>query len=682
MSDDEDRPLIFAAEDGTPRAFFFHTSIRSDGAKEALTTKIENYGGIVVETDLECDVILVDPKHPSGNRDALQRAYNTHSNPRLNGLYVEAIGWIGESVKTGKAIHVFAQRRMGGMTRDMGRIRTEFTEDDEQRLIDYLGILIPDKSNGGRLGNNVYKQLMENADVMPDEYAWVKRHTWQSWREHYKKNQEWFDQKIEGRPDDGTQAHQRYELSRKADKSKGRVRYHTEGDEDDDEEFQVDELESEDDNDNKQPAPPRASVALEEEEENNNDEEINAKKRRVPEPEASEPVAKRARTKPRSSRKGKEKAVVQDDDEEPNDEFEVPLPMPNRLFSESPDEEPNDELEVPMHDRLFSESPRAESVVDDRQPSPTPVPQTKPKRTGMARPLTKRPRAAATSKPRAKSKEPPPVRQTRSRSRSIEPMVDDVDAVARKDRKGKGNAKQKQNDVAALSTVMEDTEPTETQMDEDNIRDMLANLSTVSGDVPSVPEDTEDMPPPPAPVPSKRRIVIPYTNNGRRAPSIDSDDEPAAGMFGSQPAKKLLPREMLKNMKNARLSSRPPESDIAKSPSSMRTAGGGQQNMIPDDVFSVGPGHSRQTSKSDFRTPNFMKTRGSGSVATSTVVGATNASRSRRGASRGPSETSVESFPARGTRARSVKRDLREQEKHSPYNPPSGTKAAALLGRR
>lgn len=62
----------------------------------------------------------------------------------------------------------------------------------------------------GRMGNNLYKHLVENVCLSTNfslslfnsqpqaskKWPWSGRHTWQSWRERYKKDEEWFNAKI------------------------------------------------------------------------------------------------------------------------------------------------------------------------------------------------------------------------------------------------------------------------------------------------------------------------------------------------------------------------------------------------------------------------------------------------------------------------------------------------------
>ncbi|KZT18904.1 hypothetical protein NEOLEDRAFT_1142769 [Neolentinus lepideus HHB14362 ss-1] len=65
--------------------------------------------------------------------------------------------------------------------------RTDYTVQDTRRLAEYIAVENPTES--GRSGNNLYKNLVDNLEKWP----WAARHPWQSWREHYKKNQEEID---------------------------------------------------------------------------------------------------------------------------------------------------------------------------------------------------------------------------------------------------------------------------------------------------------------------------------------------------------------------------------------------------------------------------------------------------------------------------------------------------------
>ncbi|TFK35517.1 hypothetical protein BDQ12DRAFT_688267 [Crucibulum laeve] len=73
----------------------------------------------------------------------------------------------------------------------MSSQRRDYTERDDWKLVEYIAINNPGLNN--RTGNNLYKTLEENAE---NKWPWSRRHSWQSWRERYKKNQAWFDKNI------------------------------------------------------------------------------------------------------------------------------------------------------------------------------------------------------------------------------------------------------------------------------------------------------------------------------------------------------------------------------------------------------------------------------------------------------------------------------------------------------
>ncbi|KAI6037840.1 hypothetical protein EDC04DRAFT_2092649 [Pisolithus marmoratus] len=70
-------------------------------------------------------------------------------------------------------------------------VRVPFSEEHDMYLMKYLAKYCPGKQ--GRAGNSVYKDLVENAE---GHWPWARHHTWQSWRERYKKNAKYFDPKI------------------------------------------------------------------------------------------------------------------------------------------------------------------------------------------------------------------------------------------------------------------------------------------------------------------------------------------------------------------------------------------------------------------------------------------------------------------------------------------------------
>ncbi|KAF8638827.1 hypothetical protein AX17_001885 [Amanita inopinata Kibby_2008] len=70
-------------------------------------------------------------------------------------------------------------------------VHVAYTSDDENHLIHYLATHNPDGK--GRRGNALYRRLTDNAD---GQWSWSARHSWQSWRDHYVKNEAIMNKRI------------------------------------------------------------------------------------------------------------------------------------------------------------------------------------------------------------------------------------------------------------------------------------------------------------------------------------------------------------------------------------------------------------------------------------------------------------------------------------------------------
>ncbi|KAJ7102122.1 hypothetical protein B0H15DRAFT_1017352 [Mycena belliarum] len=161
-----------------PIAMHIHPSIANVNARNALSQRIMHSGGDPHASAQSARVILADP-----NTDVFQHLIKVFQGQPDK--YVESYLWVKKCVERGAVLYTpVVYKNPGG--RRPGEERTQFTEEDEQNLANWIATKIPYKETGGRTGNRLYQQLCElNAD--PD-YAWVARHTWQSWRERYKKN--------------------------------------------------------------------------------------------------------------------------------------------------------------------------------------------------------------------------------------------------------------------------------------------------------------------------------------------------------------------------------------------------------------------------------------------------------------------------------------------------------------
>ncbi|EKM83753.1 hypothetical protein AGABI1DRAFT_117233 [Agaricus bisporus var. burnettii JB137-S8] len=164
-------------ENGSPIPMHIHPSIANPNARSALASRILHSGGDPDASMERARIILADP-----NTEVFQHLIKTYQN--TPGKHIESYLWVKKCIE--KSALVFTPvvyKNPGG--RRPGEERTQFTEADEEHLCEWIAQKIPYKETGGRTGNRLYQQLCEQTDP---EYSWVSRHTWQSWRERYKKN--------------------------------------------------------------------------------------------------------------------------------------------------------------------------------------------------------------------------------------------------------------------------------------------------------------------------------------------------------------------------------------------------------------------------------------------------------------------------------------------------------------
>lgn len=88
--------------------------------------------------------------------------------------------------------------------------RTEFTEDDDEHLCQYIAEVLPDEGEGGRTGHFIYADLMRRVGIFYYEfsdthsfqldefgqYKWAYRHPKDGWRERYRRNRDRLDKRI------------------------------------------------------------------------------------------------------------------------------------------------------------------------------------------------------------------------------------------------------------------------------------------------------------------------------------------------------------------------------------------------------------------------------------------------------------------------------------------------------
>jgi hypothetical protein len=187
----------------------------------------KEHGGTLVHEDIGDVTVLV----PAGfDRDGLQMAYHGDRNRERREVYVEYLSFVQHCIESGHFRHREKIRKgMGGRSDGRSCVsflshifvksdpyclsRVKFTEEDDENLCHWLAMFIPDKDAGGRKGGNIFVSLMNAVTLFafstitrltfhneafhdPIRYAWVRRHTKDSWQERYKKNATAFDARI------------------------------------------------------------------------------------------------------------------------------------------------------------------------------------------------------------------------------------------------------------------------------------------------------------------------------------------------------------------------------------------------------------------------------------------------------------------------------------------------------
>ncbi|KAF9452620.1 hypothetical protein P691DRAFT_825759 [Macrolepiota fuliginosa MF-IS2] len=219
-------------ERGEPIPMHIHPSIANPNARSALASRILHSGGDPDSPLQSARVILADP-----NTEVFQHLIKTYQN--TPGKHIESYLWVKKCIEKGALVFTpVVYKNPGG--RRPGEERTQFTEDDEEHLCQWIAQKIPYKETGGRTGNRLYQQLCEQLQTDP-EYSWVSRHTWQSWRERYKKNASRLDVVIarlvdQNRPTQGQQGQYGYvrqpeEKPKKSRKKRGKNGEEENGDE-------------------------------------------------------------------------------------------------------------------------------------------------------------------------------------------------------------------------------------------------------------------------------------------------------------------------------------------------------------------------------------------------------------------------------------------------------------------
>ncbi|KAH8980387.1 hypothetical protein EDB86DRAFT_2980409 [Lactarius hatsudake] len=167
--ENDSQERLFSLPDGKPALFLLH-----DFDDPNLADRIAEHGGQVTDDETTADVIL------TRSRDVYRSLKDRYAISRKT--HVRVSGFVDRCIYAHRFVLVPTPGK-GVPGRIPGARRTEFTEDDDEYLCQYIAEILPEKSEGGRTDQF-------------GQYTWAQRHTKDAWRERYRKN--WFrlDQRI------------------------------------------------------------------------------------------------------------------------------------------------------------------------------------------------------------------------------------------------------------------------------------------------------------------------------------------------------------------------------------------------------------------------------------------------------------------------------------------------------
>ncbi|KAF8261912.1 hypothetical protein EI94DRAFT_1833088 [Lactarius quietus] len=173
---------LFSLPGGKPALFLLHGFDNPN-----LVERIDEHGGQVTDDEAAADVIL------TRSRDEYKYLKDRYAVSRKT--HVRMSGFVDRCIDANRFVlePVLGKGVLRG--RKPGERRTEFTEDDDEHLCQYIAEVLPEKGEGGRTGHFIYTDLMRRADQF-GQYVWAQRHTQDSWRERYRKNQLRLDRRI------------------------------------------------------------------------------------------------------------------------------------------------------------------------------------------------------------------------------------------------------------------------------------------------------------------------------------------------------------------------------------------------------------------------------------------------------------------------------------------------------
>lgn len=136
-----------------------------------MLTLFQHSGGDPTSSPQSAKIILADP-----NTEVFQHLVKTYQG--IPDKHVESYLWVKKCVEKGSLVYTpLIYKNPGGRRPGEEYVshsllhaelkptcpprRTPFTEDDEQRLCEWIAAKIPYKQTGGRTGNRLYQQLCE-----------------------------------------------------------------------------------------------------------------------------------------------------------------------------------------------------------------------------------------------------------------------------------------------------------------------------------------------------------------------------------------------------------------------------------------------------------------------------------------------------------------------------------------
>ncbi|ESK91418.1 hypothetical protein Moror_2716 [Moniliophthora roreri MCA 2997] len=176
--------------DSQPLKFTLHATIVDGELQGDLYDAIEEHGGTVLDTDDGTDYVIFIPNEEL-SLEGYQKYYNTSRNADKRRIQVREIKLIEDSLMAGVFVDASRTRNRGGFPK--GKKRNEFTWEDDENLSEFLAVTCPD---GGRLGHKLYRDLVESYRY-GDDRLWVLNHPASAWRERYKRNRRRFDERID-----------------------------------------------------------------------------------------------------------------------------------------------------------------------------------------------------------------------------------------------------------------------------------------------------------------------------------------------------------------------------------------------------------------------------------------------------------------------------------------------------